>query len=95
MRLRRPGIAGTAPASRARRRSRSVIALVTEQVAHAPGTFEEGGRGLYVANVAGRQHQRIRTADDVGERVDLSGPATAGTADRLCETPPFAPNAAR
>ena len=48
----------------------SVVAFIAEQVAHIPSTFEERGRGLHVADVAWRQHQRIGTADDIGERVD-------------------------
>lgn len=57
--------------------------------------FEEGGRGLDVADVARRQHQRVVTANDVGERLNLCGPAAPGPPDRLRRAPPFAPNAAR
>jgi hypothetical protein len=58
-------------------------------------TFEEGGRGLDVADISRRQHQRVGAADDVGERMDLCGPAAPGPPDRLRRAPPFAPNAAR
>lgn len=51
-----------------------IEAFVTEQVSHATGVFEEGRRGLDVADVTCRQHQRIGAADDVGERMDRCGP---------------------
>lgn len=61
-----------------------IVALVTKQVAHAPSAFEEGGRGIQVADVAGCEHQRIGAAGDVGECVDLDRPAAARAAERLC-----------
>ena len=85
----RPGVAERAA------QSIGVIALVGQHVAHAPGPLEESGCGLHVADVAGRQHQRIGAADDVGERVDLGRPAAARAIDRLDRAPPFPPNAAR
>lgn len=60
-----------------------IVAFVTEQVSNATGVFEEGGRSLDVADVTRRQHQCIGTADDVGERMDLRGPAAPGPPDRL------------
>ena len=60
-----------------------VVAFVAQQVAHPPGARDQGGRGGHVADVAGRQHQCIRAADDVGERVDLGRPAAARATDRL------------
>jgi len=48
-----------------------IIAFVSQQVAHAPGTLEKRGRGFDVAHVAG------------GERVDFHGPATPRAADRV------------
>lgn len=52
-----------------------IVALVAEQLTHATGAFEEGGRGFDIADVARRQHQRIGTADDVDEGIDLRCPA--------------------
>lgn len=73
----------------------SIIALVAEQVAHTPGVFEKRGCCRHVADVAGRQHQRVGAADDVDERVDLGRPASARAADRLIAASPFPPNAQR
>ncbi len=67
----------------------SIAAFVAEQVAHAPGAFEKRGCCLDVADIAGRQHQRIRAPDDVGEYMDLGGPATTRAADRLRRAAPF------
>ena len=72
-----------------------VVSLVGDQVAHGPGAFEQGGRDGDVAGVACTQRQRVGATDDIGERVDLGGPAAARPADRLRLPPPFAPNAAR
>ncbi len=46
-------------------------------------------RGLHVADVAGRQHQRIGAADDVGQCVDLGRPAPAEAADGMGRAPSF------
>jgi hypothetical protein len=62
-----------------------IIAFIAEMVTHATGTFEKGGRRLDVADVARRQHQRLGTTDDVGERMDLRGP----TARSLAPSAPF------
>jgi hypothetical protein len=43
---------------------------------------EQRGSGLDGADVAGRQHRRMGTADDVGERVDLGCSAAARATDR-------------
>lgn len=71
------------------------MAFVSKEVAHAPGPFEERRRSFHIADVAGRQHQRIGAADNVGERVDLGRPSAARATDRLDLAPPFSPNAAR
>ncbi len=56
----------------------------------------------HVDDVAGRQHQRIGTADDIGARGllrqaqhRLGRPATVQTSDRLGLSLPFPPEAAR
>jgi hypothetical protein len=48
-----------------------------------------------IVNVARRNQERKRTANIVGQRVDLGGLTAAGAADRVIEGPPFAPAAAR
>nr|KIS29467.1 hypothetical protein TQ38_28430 [Novosphingobium sp. P6W] len=72
-----------------------IIAVISQQLAHASGALEKRGRSSDLAHVAGGEHQRIGEADDVGKRVDFRGPATRQAADRLRRAPPFAPNAAR
>lgn len=75
--------------------AQSASYFVAEQIVHATGAFGQGRRRLHFADVARRQHQRIGTADNVGERMNLCGPAAPGSPDRLRRAPPFAPNAAR
>jgi len=54
-----------------------------------PARSRRHGRCRPVADVARRQHQRVRASDAVDERVDLGRPATARPADRLRRTPPL------
>ena len=72
-----------------------IVALVAEQVSHTPRAFEQRRRGLYVADIAGGQHQRVGAAQHIGQGMDLGCPAAARTTDRLRLAPPFPPNAER
>jgi hypothetical protein len=59
------------------------------------GALEQDRCGLYVADVAGSQHQGIGSAQHVGQGMDFGCPAATGAADRLIRAPPFPPNAER
>lgn len=72
-----------------------IIAFVAEEIAHPASTFEQCRRGLHVADISGGQHQRVGTAQHIGQGMDLGCPAAARTADRLRLAPPFPPNAER
>lgn len=72
-----------------------IIAFIGHKIPGAAHAGEQFGRDLYIGHVAGRQEERIRAADDIGERVDLCGPATARAADPLRFSPLLPPNAAR
>jgi hypothetical protein len=56
---------------------------------------EQGIGGGTVGDLAAGQQERDRTAEAIGQRVDLRRPPAAGTADRLREFPPLAPEAQR
>lgn len=84
-----PGLAQRAP------ERVSIIAFVAENVASAAHAGEQLGRSGHVGDVAGREHQRERAADDVGECVDLGRPTAARATDRLRFGPLFPPNAER
>jgi len=61
LRFRRPGMTGVVPVSRSDRRRIRIVALVTEQIAHPAGTFEQRGSCGHITDVALRQHQREGT----------------------------------
>ena len=60
-----------------------VIAFVRQHVAGTTHAGEQLRPGGHVGDVAGREDQRIRAANDVGERVYVGGPAAARTASRI------------
>lgn len=70
LRLRRPAMTGTARASRSERRNGQHHSPYPREAAHATGTFEKRRHSLDIADIAGGQHQHVRAADDVGERMD-------------------------
>ena len=72
-----------------------VVALVSKEITYSARPLEKRGRCLHIADIAGRQHQRIGAADDIGERMDLGRPAAARSTDCLDLAPPFPPKAAR
>ena len=72
-----------------------IVAFVTEQVAHVAGSFEQRWCSLHVADISGGQHQRVWTAQHIGQGMDLGCLAAARTADHLRLAPPFPPNAER
>ena len=63
----------------------AVIALVAMQ---------DFGGGA-VGDLATGQQERDRAAEAIGRRMDFRRPSAAGTADRLRELPPLAPEAQR
>ena len=73
----------------------AVIPLVAVQDFGAGHLVEQGIGGGAVGDLAAGQQERDRTAEAIGQRVDLRRPPAAGTADRLREFPPLAPEAQR
>jgi hypothetical protein len=73
----------------------AVIPLVAVQDFGAGHLVEQGIGGGTVGDLAAGQQERDRTAEAIGQRVDLRRPPAAGTADRLREFPPLAPEAQR
>lgn len=72
-----------------------VVGTISEQMAdRACSVDQRGGHGA-VVDVAGAEPQHTRPAGVVRQGVDFGGTAAAGSADRLCEVPPFAPAAER
>lgn len=58
------------------------IAFITEQVSYTTSVFAEDGRGFDAPDITRRQHQSKWTPDDVGERMDLCGPAAPRPPER-------------
>jgi prophage regulatory protein len=72
-----------------------VVPLVGQDVAGPRSAGEQLGGDGHVGDVARREDQRERTADDVCEGVDLGRLAAARGADGLGFRPPFPPKAER
>jgi hypothetical protein len=73
----------------------AVIALVAMQDFGGGHSVEQGIGGGAVGDLAAGQQERDRAAEAIGQRMDFRRPSAAGTADRLREFPPLAPEAQR
>jgi hypothetical protein len=72
-----------------------VVALVDDEAAEAAELGGEQIDGADVGDVARRQREGDRAAEEVAKRVDLARPAAARDADGLRLGPPLAPWAER
>jgi len=72
-----------------------VVAAVGDQALRGPAAGEQRVGHADVGGVARRELQRDRTAENVGQRVDLGGLAAPRAADGLRLGPPFPPCAER
>jgi len=73
----------------------AVIPLVAMQDFGGGHLVEQGIGGGAVGDLAAGQQECDRAAEAIGQRVDFRRPPAAGTADRLREFPPLAPEAQR
>jgi hypothetical protein len=73
----------------------AVIPLVAMQDFGGGHLVEQGIGGGAVGDLAAGQQERDRAAEAIAQRVDFRRPPAAGTADRLREFPPLAPEAQR
>ena len=73
----------------------AIIPLVTMQDFGGGHLVEQGIGGGAVGDLAAGQQEGNRAAEAIGQRVDFRRPPAAGTADRLREFPPLAPEAQR
>jgi hypothetical protein len=73
----------------------AVIPLITMQDFGAGHLIEQGIGGSAVGDLAAGQQEGDRAAEAIGQRMDFRRPSAAGTADRLRELPPLAPEAQR
>jgi hypothetical protein len=73
----------------------AVIPLVAMQDFSAGHLVEQGIGGGAVGDLAAGQQKGDRAAEAIGQRVDFRRAPAAGTADRLREFPPLAPEAQR
>ncbi len=73
----------------------AIVALVAVQDFGGLQLIEQGIGGDTIGDLAAGQEERDRAAEMIGERVDLRGSPTPGTADRLGEFPPLPPEAQR
>ena len=79
MRLLRPGMTGVVPASRkAGAEAIGVIGAVGDQAADRAGPGDQLGGDADVGVVAGGEVQGDRSAEQVGDQVELGVAATAG-----------------
>jgi hypothetical protein len=60
-----------------------------------PNHVDQNASTNEIVSVARRNQEGKRTANIVGQRVDLGGLTAAGAANRVIEGPPFAPAAER
>ena len=73
-----------------------IIAAIGDQPSQpARSSCDDLRGGLHIAGIAGRQVDYGRTAEDVGDDVDLRGLAAARDADSLRLRPPLPPWAER
>jgi hypothetical protein len=73
----------------------AVIPLITMQDFGARHLVEQSIGGSAVGDLAAGQQERDRAAEAIGQGMDFRRSPAAGTADRLREFPPLAPEAQR
>ena len=73
----------------------AVISLVTMRDFGGGHSVEQGIGGGAVGDLAAGQQEGDRAAEAIGQRMEFRRPSAAGTADRLRELPPLAPEAQR
>ena len=72
-----------------------IVALVGVQNVAIGQLFEKGRARRAIGDLAAGEHERDRSAQCVGQRVDFRRAASARAADRLIFLPPFPPAAER
>ncbi len=72
-----------------------VVAFVGENIARARCASQEGWGDRYIRDVAGRQSERERASQNIGQSVDFCCVTAPRDADRLRLGPPFPPKAER
>jgi hypothetical protein len=83
------------PATQTLAKSICIIALIRNQIAHGASTVDQVICSGDVGHIARRQHQDVRSAQNIRQRMDLGGlTAPAGT-NIIRFRPPLPPNAAR